>query len=429
MDAFEYKNRTLFCENVRVDDIVSSVGTPVYIYSKNAILARYRELKSAFQDVETLICFSVKSNSSLSICSLLAEEGSGFDVVSGGELFHALKAGGDPSKIVFAGVGKTDKEIRYALENDIFMFNVESASELEHINTIAGETGKIPRVALRINPDIDAKTHAKTTTGKKENKFGIDFTEAENLIKHSARYSNISICGLHVHLGSPIYTTDPYVHALKKIVVLVQKCRDAGMDIAYINIGGGYCISYTGGKVIQPKDYASKILPLVKKMQCHLIMEPGRFIVGNSGILASRVIYIKETLHGKKFIICDAAMNDLIRPALYDAFHRIWPVNTNIKMPQEENPDKSTRKKGMDLVDIVGPVCESSDTFATNRALPRVQEGDLLAVFSTGAYGFTMSSSYNSRPRPCEVLVDGDQYRIIRKRETYEDLIKCENFL
>ncbi len=429
MDAFEYRNKTLFCEDVRVDDIISEVGTPAYIYSKNAILTRYRELKTAFQDVETLICFSVKSNSNLSICSLLAEEGSGFDVVSGGELFRAIKAGGDPSKIVFAGVGKTDKEIRYALEKDIFMFNVESAAELQHINAIAGETQKIPKVALRINPDIDAKTHAKTTTGKKENKFGIDFTEAENLIKDSAGYSNVSICGLHVHLGSPIYTTDPYVHALKKIVVLVQKCRDAGVDIAYMNIGGGYCISYTGEKTIQPKDYASKILPLVKEMQCHLIMEPGRFIVGNSGILVSRVIYIKETPHGKKFVICDAAMNDLIRPALYDAFHRIWPVSTGIKMPDAENPDKSLIKKGMELVDVVGPVCESSDIFAANRALPKVQEGDLLSIFSAGAYGFTMSSSYNSRPRPCEVLVDKDQYRVIRKRETYEDLVRGENFL
>ncbi len=429
MDAFKYKNKTLFCENVKIDDIISEVGTPAYIYSKNAILARYNELKSAFQDVETLICFSVKSNSNLSICRLLADEGSGFDVVSGGELFRAIKSGGDPSKIVFAGVGKTDKEIRYALDNDIFMFNVESAAELELINKTAAETCKIPKVALRINPDIDAKTHAKTTTGKKENKFGIDFTEVENLIKHSAKYSNVDICGLHVHLGSPIYTTDPYVHALKKIVTLIEECRNAGMDIAYMNIGGGYCISYTGEKVIQPKDYASKILPLVKDMQCHLIMEPGRFIVGNSGILVSRVTYIKETMYGKKFVICDAAMNDLIRPALYDSFHRIWPVNTNIKMPELEKPDKPMIKKGIDIVDIVGPVCESSDVFAANRALPRVQEGDLLAIFSAGAYGFTMSSNYNSRPRSCEVLVDGDRLRVIRKRETYEDLVRHENFL
>ena len=427
MDAFEYRNKTLFCENVRIEDVISEVGTPAYIYSKNAILARYNELKTAFQDVDTLICFSVKSNSNLSICKILAEVGSGFDVVSGGELFRAIKAGGAPSKIVFAGVGKMDREIKFALENDIFMFNVESVAELEHINKLAGEAGKIPKVALRINPDIDPKTHAKTTTGKKENKFGIDFTQAEKIIRQSARYSSVDLCGLHVHLGSPIYTADPYARALKKILVLVQKCRNAGLDIEYLNIGGGYCISYTGEKVIQPRDYARKILPLVKEMQCNLIMEPGRFIVGNSGTLISQVIYTKETVHGKKFVICDAAMNDLIRPALYDAFHRIWPVNTNIKMPEVENPDKTTVKKGMELVDIVGPVCESSDTFATYRALPKVKEGDLLAIFSAGAYGFTMSSTYNSRPRPCEVLVDGDKYRIIRKRETYEDLVRGED--
>ncbi len=427
MDAFKYRNKTLFCENVMIGDIISQVGTPAYIYSKNAILARYNELKTAFQDVDTLICFSVKSNSNLSICRILADAGSGFDVVSGGELFRAIKAGGAPSKIVFAGVGKMDREIKYALENDIFMFNVESVAELEHINTLAGEVNKVPRVAVRINPDIDARTHAKTTTGKKENKFGIDLSEAEKIIKQSARYPNVDLCGLHVHLGSPIYTVDPYVCALKKILALIQNCRNEGLDIEYMNIGGGYCISYTGEKVIRPKDYVSKILPLVKEMQCNLIMEPGRFIIGNSGILISQVIYTKETVHGKKFVICNAAMNDLIRPALYDAFHRIWPVNTSIKMPSVENSNKSMVKKGMELVDIVGPVCESSDTFATDRALPKVKEGDLLAIFSAGAYGFTMSSSYNSRPRPCEVLVDGDQFRIIRKRETYEDLVRGED--
>ncbi|WKZ17702.1 MAG: diaminopimelate decarboxylase [Candidatus Jettenia sp. CY-1] len=427
MDDFEYKDKSLFCEKVKVEDIISKVGTPAYIYSKNAILARYRELKSAFQNANTLICFSVKSNSNLSICKILAEEGSGFDVVSGGELFRAMRAGSDLSKIVFAGVGKTDKEIRYALGNDIFMFNVESVSELEHINTLAGEMGKIPKVALRINPDIDAKTHAKTTTGKKENKFGIDLTEAEKIIRQSTKYVNINLCGLHVHLGSPIYTVAPYVYALKKIVAFARRCKEAGFDIEYMNIGGGYCISYTGEKVIRPKEYASKILPFVKEMQCNLIMEPGRFIVGNSGILITRVTYTKETLHGKKFIICDAAMNDLIRPALYDAFHRIWPVNPRVKMPKVEIPNKPTIKKGMYFVDIVGPVCETSDTFATKRALPKVEEGDLLAIFSAGAYGFTMSSSYNSRPRPCEVLVEGNQYRIIRERETYEDLVKGEN--
>lgn len=428
MDTFEYRDKTLFCEKVKIEDIISQVGTPAYIYSKNAILTRYHELKTAFGDVDTLICFSVKSNSNLSICKILAEAGSGFDVVSGGELFRVIKAGGDPSRIVFAGVGKTDSEIRYALGNDIFMFNVESLAELEHINRLAKEAGKVTKVALRINPDIDAKTHAKTTTGKKENKFGIDFTEAEKLIKQSAQYSGIELCGLHVHLGSPIYTVDPYVSALRKIVKLIEKCRDAGLDIEYMNIGGGYCISYTGEEVMLPKDYALKILPLVKEMQCNLIMEPGRYITGNSGILVTRVTYTKETLHGKKFVICDAAMNDLIRPALYDAFHRIWPVNASIQMPKVEDTKQAGIKKGMELVDIVGPVCESSDVFAAQRALPKVGEGDLLAIFSAGAYGFSMSSQYNSRPRPCEVLVDGDQYRIVRKRETYEDLVKGEIF-
>lgn len=428
MNAFEYRNKTLFCENVKIDDIISEVGTPAYIYSKNAILERYRELEMAFRGVETLICFSVKSNSNLSVCKVLAEEGAGFDVVSGGELFRAIKAGGDPSKIVFAGVGKTDGEIRSALKNNVFMFNVESTAELEHINALAGEMDKIPRVALRINPDIDAKTHAKTTTGKKENKFGINFTEAEKIIKQSAHYSRVNLCGLHVHLGSPIYTVDPYVRALKKILAFIQRCRDAGTDIKYINVGGGYCISYTGEKVIRPKDYASKIVPLIKKMQCNLITEPGRYIVGNSGILVTRAIYTKGSLHGRRFVICDAAMNDLIRPALYDAFHRIWPVNTSIKMPATECPGKSVVKRGMDLVDIVGPVCESSDVFAARRALPRVGEGDLLAIFSAGAYGFTMSSSYNSRPRACEVLVDEGRFHVIRKRETCEDLIRGERF-
>lgn len=428
MDVFKYKNKALFCEKARVEDIISEVGTPAYIYSKNAILARYRELKTAFQDVNTLICFSVKSNSNLSLCKVLAEEGSGFDVVSGGELFRAIKAGGSPSKIVFAGVGKTDQEIQYALENNIFMFNVESRAELEHINTLAYKMNKTPKVALRVNPDIDAKTHAKTTTGKKENKFGIEFPEAENIFKQSKKYKSVELCGLHVHLGSPIYTVDPYVHALEKITAFIQMCRNAGVSIRYINIGGGYCISYTGEKVMPPKDYALKILPFIKEMQCDLITEPGRFIMGNSGILITRVIYTKETLHGKKFVICDAAMNDLIRPALYDSFHRIWPVSTNKERPEMENPNNLSVEKDMELTDIVGPVCETSDIFAKNRPLPIVKEGNLLAIFSAGAYGFSMSSSYNSRPRACEVMVDGDRYYVIRKRETYEDLIRGESF-
>lgn len=429
MDAFHYDGNTLYCERVKIKDIVSETGTPVYIYSKNAILTRFNELKTAFQEVDATICFSVKSNSNLSVCKILADEGSGFDVVSGGELFRALKAGGKPSKIVFAGVGKTDKEIQYALENDIFMFNVESIAEIEHINAAACRAGKTAKVALRINPDIDAKTHAKTTTGKKENKFGIDLIVAETIIEKAKAYTNVTICGIHVHLGSPIYSADPYVNALKKITMFMEKCRNASINIQYLNIGGGYCISYTGEKVIEPKDYSTQILPFAKEMKCRVIMEPGRFITGNSGILVTSVIYNKQNSHGKKFVICDAAMNDLLRPALYDAFHRIWPVNTSVAMPDVETPDTSVAKQGMDLVDIVGPVCESSDVFAKDRAIPPVNEGDLLAIFSAGAYGFTMSSSYNSRPRSCEILVDRDKYIVIRKRETYEDLIAGEELV
>ncbi|MDR4509996.1 MAG: diaminopimelate decarboxylase [Candidatus Brocadiaceae bacterium] len=426
MDTFEYRNKMLFCEKARIDKIISEVGSPAYVYSKKAILANYNELKTAFQDFNTLICFSVKSNSNLSICRILAEEESGFDVVSGGELFRVMSAGGDPSKVVFAGIGKTGAEIRYALENDIFMFNVESLAEVEHINTLAAEMNKRPNLSLRINPDVDAKTHAKTTTGKKENKFGIDFDTADKILKNSAKFSDVDICGLHVHLGSPIYTTAPYVGALKKVLKFIQKHRDAGIDIEYLNIGGGYCVSYTGEKVIRPKEYVADMFPFLQEVHCNLILEPGRFIVGNAGILVTSVLYRKETLHGKKFVICDAAMNDLLRPCLYDAFHRIWPVNSGIKMPDAENPEETTVRKGMDLVDIVGPVCESSDVFAKKRNLPRVRQGDLLAIFSAGAYGFTMSSNYNSRPRPCEVLVDGDRFQVIRKRETYKDLIKGE---
>ncbi len=426
MDNFEYKNKTLYCEEVKVEDIIAEVGTPAYIYSKNAIISRYQEIEDAYRDVNTTICFSVKSNSNLAICKALADEGAGFDVVSGGELFRALKAGGNPSKIVYAGVGKSDGEIQYALENDIFMFNVESHAELKHISALAVKAGRTARVALRINPDIDAKTHAKTTTGKKENKFGIDFTAAEKIMKQSGKYPNVDLCGIHVHLGSPIYSADPYTQALKKVSEFILRCRKMGRNIEYLNVGGGYCISYTGEEVMRPVDYAAKILPFVKDVRCNMVMEPGRFIVGNSGILVTRVLYTKEASFGKKFVVCDAGMNDLIRPALYDAFHRIWPVTTNVKMPAVEKPGDKVIKKGLEVVDIVGPVCESSDVFGKDRALPKLDEADLLAIFSAGAYGFAMSSSYNSRPRPCEVLVDGRRYRVTRTRETYDDLIRGE---
>ncbi len=428
-DFFEYRNNELFCEDVKIKDIVDNAGSPAYIYSKILILRNYTEIRDAFADVNPLICFSVKANSNLSVIKVLADAGSGFDVVSGGELYRVLKIGVNPDKIVFAGVGKTSEEIKYALENDIFMFNVESPAELANIDRIASELNKRGRVALRINPDIDAKTHDKTTTGKKENKFGIDFESASQLIKNIDNYKNIDLKGIHVHLGSPIYSSGPYVQGLEKVYKFVQETLDekGKQGIEYVNIGGGYCISYTGEKVKRPRDYATDIIPVIKKLGCKVVMEPGRFIIGNAGILVTRTTYVKVATWGKKFVICDAAMNDLARPSLYDAVHRAWPVDTDVSMPEVEHPGE---EKGADdkleLVDIVGPVCESSDVLAKERWFPDVKEESLIAFFSAGAYGFTMSSSYNTRPRTCEILVDGNSFSTIRRRETYEDLIAGE---
>ncbi|MDR4498404.1 MAG: diaminopimelate decarboxylase [Candidatus Scalindua sp.] len=423
---FHYKDNELFCEDTSVKEIIQKENTPAYIYSKNSILKHFTEIKDAFAEAKPLICFSVKSNSNLTILKILSDAGAGFDVVSGGELYRALKIGVHPDKIVFAGVGKTTEEIKYALKNNIFMFNVESKAELENINTVAGDLSKKARVALRINPDIDARTHAKTTTGKKENKFGIDFETSEQIINNIDSYKNIDLRGIHVHLGSPIYDPEPYVLALKKVDEFLQKVRKLH-KIEYLNIGGGYCISYTGESVKRPEDFARDILPITKKLGARLIMEPGRFIVGNAGILVSRVTYSKASIGGKKHVICDAAMNDLIRPSLYDAFHRIWPVCTSVPRPEIELPNQKPQTNGnLEIVDIVGPVCESSDVLAKGRWFPVVKAGDLIAVFSSGAYGFTMSSNYNSRPRACEILVDGGTVSTIRRRETYEDLIAIE---
>ena len=426
MEFFEYVNDELTCEGIKIKDITASVGTPAYIYSKKAFVDSFNEIKEAFSQADPLICFSVKSNSNLSILKALKAEGAGFDVVSGGELFRALKVGCDPKKIVFAGVGKCSEEIKYALDNDILLFDTESWSEIRNINRIAKELNKTAQIAIRINPDVDAKTHSKTTTGKKENKFGIDLVTSRRIIAEASNYSNLEISGIHVHLGSPIHDTEPYEKGLAKINEFIPECRKSGVDIKYLNIGGGFCISYTGKQEIRPSEYAAKMLEPIKKTGCKLIMEPGRFISGNAGILVTNVIYKKENDIGKKFVICDAAMNDLIRPALYDAFHRIWPVSTDVQMPPIEMPDEKRSDDQLETVDIVGPVCESSDAFAKDRGLPSVNENDKLAIFSAGAYGFTMSSSYNSRPRPCEVLVNGDKFGIIRKRETYDDLIALE---
>lgn len=425
--TFQYRDGGLFCEEVPVQRIAEQHGTPCYVYSARSLVMRYEQLRDAFAPWDPLVCFSVKSCGNLSILQLLAQAGSGFDVVSGGELYKARLAGADPQKIVFAGVGKTSDEIEHALKERILMFNVESRPELECINEAAGRLGTQAQVAIRVNPDVDPRTHEKTATGRAETKFGIGIGEAETLARDAADWDGIQIRGIHLHLGSPVPSTEPYERALSKVVILVGKLRSAGCSLDYVNIGGGYCISYTGQDAIGPQEYAAAVRTYLEKLNCRVIIEPGRYVAGNSGLLLTRVIYRKETALGKRFIICDAAMTDLIRPTLYGSFHRMWPVRSDNGMPEIIQPGEG-RPGGSstEVVDVVGGVCETGDFLAKDRSLPRLDSGDLLAVFDAGAYGFTMSSNYNARPRAAEVLVDGAACRLIRRRESYEDLVAPE---
>lgn len=412
MDFFEYKSGELYCEEVKVANICEAVGTPVYVYSHRTLVDHYRKLDTAFSEIEHLICFSVKSNSNIAVIRTLVKEGAGTDIVSGGELFRALKAGVDPQKVVYAGVGKSMEEIEYALNSNILMFNVESTPEAYAINEVAGRLGKKAMIAFRVNPDVEADTHHHITTGKKENKFGIDINVAVEIFKEANRLPNLNVCGVHVHIGSQIVSSEPYVKSLEKLVPLVDELRKNDINIQNLNIGGGLGVIYLDEEPQFASDFAAAILPMVKATNCRLLLEPGRFITGNSGILLTKVLYIKRTAT-KNFVIVDAAMNDLVRPALYEAYHRIKPVK--ITSDTEE------------LVDVVGPVCESSDFFAKDRMVLTVQQGDYLSIFTAGAYGFAMASNYNSRTRAAEVLVKDDQYFIVRERETYEDLIKGES--
>lgn len=424
---FDYVDGSLHCGGVPATRIARDHGTPCYVYGADALRERYRRISSAFSEWDPLVCFSVKSCGNLSVLSLLKGCGSGFDVVSGGEIRRALKAGADPARIVYAGVGKTAGEIAYALDAGIGMFNVESAQELRSIDGMAAGRGRVAGVALRVNPDVDPGTHAKTTTGKKENKFGIGLDVAERLMREAQGLSGVDVCGLHVHLGSPIDSTEPYRQALEKLVGFADRVRADGCEVNTVNIGGGYCISHTGEAVTQPGDYAAAVKDFLEKLDCRVIIEPGRYIAGNSAVMLTRVIYRKESSHGKVFLICDAGMNDLMRPTLYDAFHRIWPVRSGAGMPAVTRPgDQGYEGFETEVVDVVGPVCESGDYLARDRALPAADAGALLAVFSTGAYGFTMSSNYNARPRPPEILVDGQEARLVRRRETCDDLVAHE---
>ncbi len=424
MDYFNYKNGKLFAENVSVEKIADEVGTPVYIYSKATFKEHLQKIQQAYSRLDTTICYSVKACGNINILKFMAEAGSGFDIVSGGELYRVLLAGGKPSKIVYAGVGKTDTEIIEALDADICYFNIESEAELENLIRLAKQQGKQSKAALRVNPDVMYKTHAFLTTGKKETKFGVDIERALKVFADYGDNAAVSLCVIHVHLGTGGKKIDPYVEAVEKILPLIDQLRSKGHTIEALDLGGGYGADYESDTVPSAAEYAAGIVPLLKDKNLKLILEPGKSICANAGIMLTRVLYIK---HGgrKKFVIVDAGMNDLIRPSLYDAFHFIWPAKVDEKFVPRQR-EKDLQLNGTEVVDIVGPICEGADFFAKDRGLPPVERGNLLSVFAAGAYGFSMSSNYNARGRAAEVLVDGENFSVIRKRETYEDLTALE---
>jgi diaminopimelate decarboxylase len=411
MHDFQYQGEQLFCEEFPIQAIAREVGTPFYLYSLHTLESHFKGFDSAFSKVEHLICFSAKANSNLAILRAFVRLGGGVDVVSGGELFRAMKAGAQPDKIVYSGVGKRPEEIEYALEFPILMFNVESSQELVALDQIAGKMGTRAPISLRINPDVDPRTHPYVSTGLKKNKFGI------NILKSIAEYElanslpNVKVIGVSCHIGSQLTDMGPFLEAGQRIKELVRKLREKGIHIQYMDLGGGLGITYHQEEPPHPQEYAQSLLSELSGIDCTLILEPGRVIAGNAGILVTRVLYTKEGSE-KNFIIVDAAMNDLIRPSLYGSYQRIQPVQRN------DRPEI--------VADVVGPICESGDFLAKDRKLPRMEPGDLLAVMSAGAYGFSMSSNYNSRPRVPEVLVNKDRFYVIREREDYDDLIKGE---
>lgn len=413
MHEFKYVNNQLCCEKLKLADLAKRHGTPLYVYSYYTLIDHYMKLRRAFAELKPLICFSVKANSNLAILKALVDKGAGLDIVSGGELFRAMQVGCPAQKIVYASVGKTDREITKAIKAGIFFFNVESLPELENINRIARSLGARARTAIRINPDVEPKTHKFITTGKITNKFGVDFTTAGKILTRSSEFSNLEILGLHIHIGSQITESAPFVAAIAKVVDFIQRLKKKCVRLEYLNIGGGLGIVYDKETPQTAGEFARKVIPLLSKIKLKIILEPGRFIVGNAGVLVTRVLYIKSTPK-KKFVIVDAGMNDLIRPALYDAYHKILPL----RMTMDER--RGTK------VDVVGPICESGDFFAKERniVLPKVSE--YLAIMGAGAYGFSMSSNYNSRLRAEEVLVVKDRVFVIRKRETFSDLIDKE---
>ena len=411
MHLFKYHENELFTEDVPIRKLVAEYGTPLYIYSSGTLLRHLRAYTDAFKDYPHIICFALKANPNIAILRLFAKNGGGADIVSGGELYKALKAGIPPQKIVYAGVGKTEEEIKFALRSKILMFNVESEDELREINRIAGIMRRKAPIALRINPDIDPETHPYIATGLKKHKFGIPIEDALEYYRVASRLENIKVIGIHKHIGSQITSISPFVDALQSILILLDKLSSEGLDIQYLDVGGGLGISYKNEEPPLPEDLAKNIIPLLKGRKLTIIVEPGRSIVGNAGILVTSVLYLKKT-EGKEFIIVDAGMNDLMRPSLYNAYHAILPV--------------TRKRRDTVLCDVVGPICESGDFLAKERELQRVKRGEYLAVMGAGAYGFSMSSNYNCRPRAAEVMVKGKEHFLISSRETYSDLIRKE---
>ena len=412
MDEFGYRGSRLFCEDVDLETVASGAGTPTYVYSLGTILGHYRRLEKAFAGVDHLVCFSMKANSNLAVLAALAREGCGFDIVSGGELYRLKKAGADMSKVIFAGVGKTSEEIGAALKAGISMFNIESWPEAERINRLAGAMGRRARVDFRLNPDVDAHTHAYITTGRSENKFGMPMADAARLFRGAGRLKNLQVTGIHLHIGSQITQVKPYLEAVEKAGRLIADLRRRGHAVSTLNLGGGLGIIYNREAPATADQFAAAVLPRVKGLGVKLLLEPGRFIVGNGGVLLTKVLYLKRS-RSKTFVIVDSAMNDLIRPSLYDAYHEILPLRRGSRSPARK-------------VDVVGPVCESGDFLAKGRRMPLPAQDQYLALRSAGAYGFVMSSNYNSRPRAAEVLVHGGRWQVVRRRERQQDLVLGE---
>lgn len=426
MHHFAYQGKKLFCERLSIESLVKKHGTPLFVYSQSTLESHFQKLDQALAPLDHLICYAMKANSNLAVMRTLANQGGGFDIVSGGELQRVIAAGGDPKKCTFAGVGKTEDEIAFALRKRIYCFNVESLPELERINKVAGKLKKKAPIAIRVNPNVDAKTHAKITTGTYENKFGIPFEQIESVYRRAAKLPHITPRGVQIHIGSQLTSVSPFEQAVAKVIDLVAKLRDRH-NLEFFSIGGGLGIMYENALasgssdwwqskaakgILTPETYAKKLVPLLKPLGMKIVIEPGRFIAGNAGILVTRVEYVKKTKQ-KNFVIIDAAMNDLIRPAFYESYHEIIPLTKSAGKPVSS--------------DVVGPICESGDTFCKNRPMPKVKEGDHLAMLSAGAYGFVMAGTYNSRPLAAEVLVKGNKASVTRRRQKIEEIWNGES--